>query len=220
MLIIFDWDGTLLDSTGKIIGCMREAAGRLNLPLPDEEAVRNIIGLGLGEGILMLYPSFTESDVAELKEMYSKCFVAADQRPCEFYPNVLATLERLQEGHSLAVATGKSRRGLSRVLGNLAMERNFVATRCADETASKPDPLMLKELLAETGFSAAEAVMVGDTEYDLEMAQRAGMASIGVAYGAHAVERLAKWDPVAILQNFDEIEAVLAQLSNAQVQFA
>jgi phosphoglycolate phosphatase len=168
----------------------------------------------------MLYPSFTESEVAALKEMYSRCFVSADQKPCEFYPNVLTTLEKLQGEHTLAVATGKSRRGLSRVLGNLAMERNFVATRCADETASKPDPLMLEELLAETGFSAADAVMVGDTEYDLEMAQRAGMASIGVAYGAHSVERLLKWDPIAVLQDFKEIEAVLLALNSARARSA
>ena len=211
MLIIFDWDGTLLDSTGKIIRCMREAAASLELPLPSEEAVRNIIGLGLKEAVLLLYPGFNEEQVVALTAAYSECFVRADQSPCEFYPNVLSSLDQLRaQGHQLAVATGKSRRGLSRVLGSLAMEDYFVATRCADETASKPDPLMLMQLLAETDTEAAQAVMVGDTEYDLEMAQRSGMASIGVAYGAHSVARLEKWMPRKIMQDFDEIHELIA----------
>lgn len=133
-------------------------------------------------------------------------FVEADQVPCEFYPNAVATLEALrEEGHQLAVATGKSRRGLQRVLQKLQMIDFFDASRCADETVSKPHPMMLEQLLEELGFQSSSAVMVGDTEFDLEMAARIGMRRIAVSYGAHDVERLRRHSPELIIDDLNQL---------------
>jgi len=212
MVVIFDWDGTLIDSAGKIIACMQQAARDATLVPPTDESVRNIIGLGLDIAIERLYPGEAERKRGEVREHYSRNFIAADQSPCSFFPGVSDLLASLQaKGARLAVATGKSRKGLSRVLGNLEMDTFFVATRCADETASKPDPLMLHELCEEFGIRPNEAIMVGDTEYDLEMAQRIAMPSVGVSYGAHAVERLARWRPLQVIDAFAELEGVLGR---------
>lgn len=213
MVIIFDWDGTLLDSADKIVACMRGAAVDCALEPPGAAAVRNIIGLELSRAIAQLFPSQTPLGVEGLRQAYARRFVEADRRPCSFFDGVAEGLQRLHgSGHRLCVATGKSRRGLDRVFSHLPEASLFCATRCADETASKPDPLMLHELCEELSCSPSEAVMVGDTEYDLEMAQRIGMASIGVAYGVHHPERLRRWAPRAVIGNFDEIDAALADI--------
>lgn len=212
MVVIFDWDGTLIDSAGKIIACMQQAARDAALAPPTDDQVRNIIGLGLDLAIARLYPDASQRQRDEVREHYSRNFIAADQTPCAFFPGVTDGLASLQErGAQLAVATGKSRKGLSRVLENLGMEAFFAATRCADETASKPDPLMLHELCEEFGIRPNEAIMVGDTEYDLEMAQRIAMPSVGVSYGAHAVERLRRWQPLQVIDAFAELDDVLTR---------
>ncbi len=212
MLAIFDWDGTLIDSTGKIILCMQQAAADAGVESRDDAAIRNIIGLGLSEAIRVMYPQEPQVVRADIRQHYSTRFVAADQTPCDFFPGVREALDRLQaSGVPLAVATGKSRQGLDRVLGNLGMSDYFQGTRCADETASKPDPLMLKQLCKEFNVSPKDAVLVGDTEYDLEMASRVGMPSVGVSYGAHAVERLAKWAPVQIMDDFCALLPLLSE---------
>lgn len=210
MLLIFDWDGTLIDSTGKIVRCMQAAIAEQNLPSLPDEAVRNIIGLGLPEALRTLFPAAQPGVLERLREDYARHFIAADQQPCAFFPGVKGTLDALRaRGCALAVATGKSRRGLDRVLANLGMSRYFEATRCADETRSKPHPQMLHELLSELGAGPDQALMVGDTEYDLAMANAAGMASVAVRYGAHAPERLAGHRPLATLERFDQLIAVL-----------
>lgn len=210
MVVIFDWDGTLIDSAGKIVACMQQAARDVDLRPPSDAEVRNIIGLGLDLAIHQLFPEASVTTRDALREHYSRNFIAADQTPCEFFPGVTELLASLMEqGATLAVATGKSRKGLSRVLGNSHMAHYFAATRCADETASKPDPLMLHELCEEFRIRPEEAVMVGDTEYDLEMAQRIAMPSVGVSYGAHAAERLVRWKPLQIIDAFKELEGVL-----------
>jgi phosphoglycolate phosphatase len=133
-------------------------------------------------------------------------FLAADQQPCAFFPGALETLEQLKiRGHRLAVATGKSRRGMQRVLGQLDMHDYFHASRCADETRSKPHPQMLHELLTELRADCADAVMIGDTEYDMAMARAAGMARIAVGFGAHAVERLLPYTPLLVLDNLQQL---------------
>ena len=212
MVVVFDWDGTLIDSAGKIIACMQQAARDAALVPPADESVRNIIGLGLDIAIERLYPDEAERKRDEVREHYSRNFIAADQIPCAFFPGVTDGLASLQaRGARLAVATGKSRKGLARVLENLGMEAFFAATRCADETASKPDPLMLQELCEEFGIRPDEAIMVGDTEYDLEMARRIAMPSVGVSYGAHAVERLTRWQPLQVIDAFAELDGVLTR---------
>ncbi|WP_101759415.1 HAD-IA family hydrolase [Oceanicoccus sp. KOV_DT_Chl] len=206
MLIIFDWDGTLIDSTAKIIGSMQLAIAELGLPPIADDAVKGIIGLGLPEAVATLYPGTDVARLDQLRSSYSQYFIAADRVPCHFYPDVERVLDHLRDkGHQLAVATGKSRNGLNRVLSNLQLTDYFDASRCADETASKPDPLMLHQLLAELNYDAGAAVMVGDTAFDLEMAANAGVASVGVSYGAHPVDRLLLHKPRRIIDRFEQL---------------
>lgn len=206
MLIIFDWDGTILDSTAKIVQCMQVAAlDCSHEPLPDA-AILAIIGLELTTAIGQLYPGLSAVEVAQVREAYSQRFVEADQRPCELFPGVELGLRLLRkDGHDLCVATGKSRRGLDRVFERSSVSGLFSASRCADETASKPHPLMLEELCYEFSTPARKALMVGDTAFDLEMAHRLGMPSVGVSYGAHPVAELVRWEPRAVIDRFDDL---------------
>lgn len=203
MIAIFDWDGTLMDSTGKIISCMQQAAERVGLEVLGDKIIANIIGLGLPEAVRTLYPQI-EADVAEqLRSSYAHIFIHEDTSPCDLFPGVDEGLQRLEAAQiPLAVATGKSRRGLDRMLAMLGWQQRFVVTRCADETASKPNPLMLQQILAASGKSAASAVMVGDTEYDLAMAAAIHMPSLGLVYGAHEAERLQAHNPALITDQF------------------
>ncbi|HEY7883437.1 MAG TPA: HAD-IA family hydrolase [Cellvibrionaceae bacterium] len=207
MLLVFDWDGTLSDSTGTIVTAMQRAADDLGWQVPEVDAVRNIIGLGLPEALQRLFVGIGDTDVARMRERYGAHYLALDQaNPAAFYPGVLDTLDSLRgDGYQLAVATGKSRQGLDRVFKAVQMENFFHASRCADETASKPDPLMLLELIEHFGADAERALMVGDTEYDMEMAERAGVHRIAVSYGAHAPERLAPFKPALCMDCFTEL---------------
>lgn len=207
MLYIFDWDGTLCDSTKTIISAMQIAAKECDLRPLQANEVKNIIGLGLPEAIEYLYPNEALASRGNLKQAYSKYFLEIDvENPSVFYPKVQETLEYLKSAnHKLAIATGKSRRGLNRILKNMGLENYFHATRCADETTSKPHPQMLEELLAHFNMPVKHSVMLGDTEYDMEMAQRIGMRRIAVSYGAHSVERLMAFEPVACMDCFSEL---------------
>lgn len=206
MFFIFDWDGTISDSAAKIVGCMQVAAAEVQLEVLSDDAIRNIIGLGLPEAIAALYPEESLAAREALKDAYANQFVQKDVKPSPFFPGVMDTLQALKaRGHILAVATGKSRRGLDRVLANLQLEDFFHSTRCADETASKPHPQMLNELLEEFSFSAEQAVMIGDTEYDMDMARAIGMPRIAVSYGAHHIDRLKPFDPVMCVDHFEHI---------------
>lgn len=206
MLVIFDWDGTLLNSLTKIAHSMQLAALDVGLEPCPEEKIRGIIGLGLPEAVATLYPELPAVPSQLLGERYSHHFLQKDATPCDFYPGVEDTLEALKaNGHHIAVATGKTRHGLDRVLGGLGLQSYFHATRCADETRSKPDPLMLSELLVELDYDVGDALMVGDTEFDLSMAARLGMRRIGVSYGAHPHERLSQHQPEAIVDNINEL---------------
>lgn len=197
-LVIFDWDGTLMDSAGRIVSCMQAAARDAEWCELSDDSVRNIIGLGLPEAIAMLCPGIGSEQAERLRQRYAYHFVEGDTTPMCFFSGVEEGLAALHAGpgQRLAVATGKSRRGLDRIFRESASGKWFHASRTADETLSKPHPRMLEELLAELGVSAGEAVMVGDTEYDLEMARAIGMDRIAVTWGVHAPERLAKSRPV------------------------
>lgn len=207
MLIVLDWDGTLVDSADRIVASMQAAAAEVGLAVPDGGAVRAIIGLGLPEAFAKLWPGIDPRAAELLRESYSRHFVAADRRqPAGFFPGVHETLEALRRsGCELAIATGKSRRGLERALGDLDLGDYFDASRCADETRSKPHPLMLEELLAETGRRREEAVMVGDTEFDLQMAAAAGVASVAVTWGVHERERLERCTPALVIDEFSAL---------------
>ncbi len=185
---------------------MQRAAEDAGLPVLDDDTIKNIIGLGLPEAIHALYPSIMSTQEEALRLHYVDHFVNDDAVPSPFFPGVMDTLENLRmQGHTLTVATGKSRKGLLRVWENLEMEAFFHGSRCADETASKPHPLMLEQLLEEFTVPAEEAVMVGDTEYDMAMAHALGMPRIAVSYGAHHIDRLKTFDPVLCVDEFGAI---------------
>lgn len=204
-MVIFDWDGTLCDSVEQIVRSVQGVARELGLPVPSEAAAANIIGLSLPRAMEVLFPEESPQRLEALISGYASNYVASAEVPTLF-PGALETLHELKgRGFELAVATGKSRRGLDRVLAALDLEGLFSATRCADETSSKPDPLMIAQLLDERSFSPEEVIMVGDTEYDLEMARNAGVASVGVSFGVHSVERLADHAPLAIIDTLPEL---------------
>ena len=208
MLVILDWDGTVCNSESRIVACMQRASERAGLPVLAPEAIRNIIGLGLPEVVAMLFPEASSEQRQQLRDFYSEEWLAARVDPVPLFDGVLATLDQLLgAGHQLAVATGKSRRGLEREFEEHGIRNLFAVSRCADETASKPDPRMLKEILEVTGSPVSDAVMVGDTEYDLNMAAAANMASIGVSYGVHSRERLHACGPHTIIDHFSELLA-------------
>lgn len=206
-LLIFDWDGTLVDSIGRIVTAMHLAADQCGLQRHSDEAVKGIIGLALPEAIGTLYPELVQGGhVEHFQSRYSDSYVAMDQQPSVFFPGVEDGLRAMREqGYQLAVATGKSRRGLQRILQATGWETFFDITRCADETASKPDPRMLHEILAHCGVPAEQALMIGDSSFDLLMAQRAGMDSVAVSYGAQTLAALQMHDPKLSINQFIEL---------------
>lgn len=206
MLVILDWDGTVCNSEARIVSCMQRASDRVGLPVLEPAAIGNIIGLGLPEAIASLFPEAHSEQRDRLRAYYAEEWQAARVEPVALFDGVLATLDQLLcAGHTLAVATGKSRRGLEREFEEHGIGHLFAASRCADETASKPDPRMLSELLVETGCDVRDAVMVGDTEYDLRMASAINMTSVGVSYGVHSRERLHECSPHQIIDHFAEL---------------
>ncbi|MBO3659953.1 HAD-IA family hydrolase [Acinetobacter variabilis] len=206
-LVIFDWDGTLFDSVGQIVSSLQFAAQQFQQPLTDADA-KSIIGLGLPEVAQRLFPTVPELH-ADILQAYSDHYVANSVEDA-WFDGVSEMLYALKdEGIKLAVATGKSRKGLDRVLKQTNSLELFHATRAASETRSKPDPLMLAEILAETGVKAYEAIMVGDTSYDLEMAMNIVMPSVGVAYGVHTPETLAQFNPLSIVNDVSSLHDFL-----------
>jgi phosphoglycolate phosphatase len=214
-LIVFDWDGTLIDSAAKIIFSMQAACDDLAVPIPNDEAIKNIIGLGLGEAISALFPAIELELREQIRQQYSARFISADQIPSPIFAGVEELLLEFKEmGFLLAVATGKSRKGLNRVFDQIAWHHMFHSSRCADETCSKPDPLMLHQLLTELEVDSRSALMVGDTEYDLRMAQAANVSAVGVTYGSHSEQRLRACNPIATIDQFTELKAVVLEWHN------
>jgi len=209
-LIVFDWDGTLMDSAAKIVRCFMQAASDVGLTSPEEAEVRNIIGLGLREALVALLPDTDEPLLHQVAERYREHFLNLDQTEMPLFPGVRDGLEEmLRQGYRLAIATGKARRGLDRVLEETVMTHLFAATRCADEAVSKPHPRMLQDVLAQTNIPSDRALMVGDTVYDLQMAHAVPVDSLAVSYGAHDRDRLLEQKPVACLDSFREVYAWL-----------
>lgn len=205
-LLIFDWDGTLADSVARIVESVRAAAHLLDLTPPDEPAIRGIIGLGLPEAIAALYPHLDADEVERYRQAYADHYLTLDEEPPPLFPGVAEGLETLREaGYRLAVATGKSRRGLQRVLAGHGWLDYFEITRCADESGSKPDPQMLHEILAHCDVAAERALMIGDAVFDLQMARNAGMDCVAVGYGAQPLERLRAFSPRREIMEFAEL---------------
>ncbi len=213
-LLIFDWDGTLCDSLSRVAFCIRCAAEEVGLPPPAEHEAREIVGLGLVDALEQLFPGIHREQILAMRDSYSRHFVIHDSDPSPFFDGVEETLVALKEqGYWLAVATGKSRKGLDRVLQARCLSDFFDGSRCADETAGKPDPRMINELLREFGVQPSESLMVGDTEFDMAMAVNAKTPRIAVSYGAHSKERLKQYQPLACMDRFNEIKNILSTYS-------
>ncbi|OLS62171.1 HAD-IA family hydrolase [Pseudomonas putida] len=211
-LLIFDWDGTLADSIGRIVEAMHASSERAGYALCSDEAVKGIIGLALPEAISTLYPHLVEAEVMAFRQHYADIYMALDDRPSPLFPGVVEALDGFRaEGYHLAVATGKARRGLDRVLKANGWENFFDITRAADETRGKPHPLMLEEILAHCQVPASRALMVGDSSFDLLMAQNAGMHSVAVGYGAMSLETLSVHQPQLSIEHFSQLPAWLAR---------
>lgn len=209
-LVIFDWDGTLMDSADKIVNCMQSAARQCDMPVPSYEEVGHIIGISLKPAIKQLFNISDDALAEQLVQAYKKAFIASDSTPCPLFEGVVLMLETLKKaGCTLAVATGKARRGLDRAWAQTNTGHFFSGSRTADEAESKPSPDMLLQLLGELGFTPEEAVMIGDTTYDMQMAKTIGMDRIGVSYGVHAQVHLEALAPVALVHSIKELERAL-----------
>jgi phosphoglycolate phosphatase len=183
-LIVFDWDGTILDSSSAIAQCIRRAAADMGLEVPDFERASHVIGLGLEDALRSAVPGLAPARYLEFVEAYRRHF-RASEASMQVFEGMRELVGELAARHTLAIATGKSRRGLERALDATALRPHFRASRCADETRPKPHPAMLRELMAQLGASPRETLMIGDTSHDLEMARAAGVDAIAVTYGAH-----------------------------------
>lgn len=205
-LLVFDWDGTLMDSEAKIVRCVQAAAAEAGVIDPGPRAIRHIIGLGLQEAIAALFPQQSTAQRTAIIDRYRAHFLDHDDTPMPLFPGVQEGLTALAEqGYLLAVATGKARRGLDRVLNETGTRSLFVATRCADEAFSKPHPQMLDDILSTTGMTAERSLMIGDTVYDMQMARNAGVAALGVGYGVHDPENLLSDGALAVLDSFPDV---------------
>jgi phosphoglycolate phosphatase len=201
-VIIFDWDGTLMDSIDKIVFCVKTAANDCQLPVPSTEAIRHIVGLSLDIAMAQLCPKATPDELIKMVNAYRHQYLTSEQYETPFYPGIKQWLSELKnQGYMLAVATGKGRTGLNRMLDKFDAHDLFRVTYCADQTASKPDPLMLIRILDDLNLDASQALMVGDTSYDLEMANNANIDCLGVSYGVHSKEILSKFNPIAIVDD-------------------
>lgn len=212
-LAVFDWDGTIMDSAARIVACFQAAADDIGVARPQPEKVRQMIGLDLSEAWQRIKPDEPQAVIDALVAGYRQHFLAKNGVSMPLYDGVAEGLQRLDEaGILLAVATGKSRRGLDRAFSELEFSPLFVASRCGDETFPKPHPQMLLELLEVTGVEASDAVMIGDTSYDMEMARSAGVPSVAVSYGVHAVSQLSPLATHGVVDSFSEvIDTVLSQ---------
>lgn len=208
-LLIFDWDGTVMDSVPRIVSCLSEAAKATGgLPDLDGHELKQVIGLSLERCYEVLYPEAPKSMYETWKGHYRDQFVDLNPVPHYLFDGVADTLTALKErGLKLAVATGKSRVGLDRAFGEAGIEALFDASRTADETASKPDPLMIVELLEELGVKPESALMIGDTSHDMKLAINAGVDAIAVSWGVHTKEELSSYSPVKVIEDIRELLA-------------
>ena len=198
-LIVFDWDGTLLDSAAAIVTAIQAASRDLGLPEPTDARARHVIGLGLGDALAHAVPELAPADYPRMVERYRHHYLAIDHE-LTLFPGVANLIRALSErGSRLGVATGKSRKGLDRALAHSDLGRYFDATRCADECHSKPHPQMLLEVMAAVGVAPERSLMVGDTTHDLQMAANAGVAALAVSFGAHPREVLLAHAPLACI---------------------
>ncbi|WP_232023491.1 HAD-IA family hydrolase [Thiomicrorhabdus aquaedulcis] len=209
-LVIFDWDGTLMDSEMRIVASIQAAAAHCGLPVLSHHESKQIIGLSLDKAILGLYPSASGEQVEQMSAAYSQHFLEeslVEMVPFSGAESLLFSLR--QQGVKLAVATGKSRRGLDQVLSQCGFGGYFDITRTPHESASKPDPLMLQQILMHLNIAVSDAVMVGDTSFDLQMAQSINMDAIALGHGVHELDVLAAFNPVVQCDDLHQLHAWL-----------
>jgi phosphoglycolate phosphatase len=209
-LVIFDWDGTLMDSISRIVSSMQSAARHCELIVPSKEEARSIIGLSLAVGIKKLFPALCDKGLDNMITQYKYQYLEGDTTPSPLFENSLNLLTALKsDQRKLAVATGKARPGLQRMFELTDTEHYFDASCCADEVLSKPAPDMLLRLLAELDISADQAVMIGDTSYDMQMAKSAGVDRIGITLGVDKRATLNEYQPVAVVDSISELQQLL-----------
>lgn len=208
-LVVFDWDGTLSDSTTIIAQAIQSACRDLGEPVPDDLAARYVIGLGLADAMRTIAPGLAVTRHAELAALYRDHYLGRED-DIPLFDGALELLEELANArHLLAVATGKTRAGLDRVLRKNGIADRFHATRCADEGQPKPHPDMLLNLMDRLSAAPHETLMIGDTTHDLELARNAGVASVAVSYGAHPTNELAQLGPLATVHSMAELRGWL-----------
>jgi phosphoglycolate phosphatase len=204
-LVVFDWDGTLMDSTALIVASIQAACAEVRVAVPSREAAAHVIGLSLADAMLTIAPGVDEETCQKLVNSYRVHYLARDHELVLFDGAIDALEDLRARGYQLAVATGKARRGLSRVLEQSGLGRLFEATRCADESFSKPHPAMLLELMDELSVAPERTIMIGDTTHDLQMARHAGTASLAMTYGAHPVAALESEQPLAMFGSMAQL---------------
>lgn len=208
--IVFDWDGTLMDSETQIVSCLHGALADMDVGPLDDATVKDVIGLGLREAVDKLVPGSDDVFLDGLVGAYRRHWFASQES--SLFEGVREMLDDVRaQGFLVGIATGKARRGLKRVLGQTGLDGYFHATRCSDETQSKPHPQMLLELMRELDVAPGETVMVGDTEYDMAMAVNAGVHRVAVSCGVHEEARLLRHDPLTCLQAVRDLPAWLEQ---------
>jgi phosphoglycolate phosphatase len=204
-LVVFDWDGTLFDSTALIVRCIQHACEDVGAPRPSDAQAAYVIGLGLTDALRYVAPDLPPERYPALGARYRHHYVAS-QHELSLFPGTLAMLHDLKaREHRIAVATGKGRRGLDDALSHSQLHGLFDSTRTADETASKPDPRMLVELMEEIGVAPERTLMIGDTTHDLQLARNAGTASVAVSFGAHEHESFAAFAPLHVAHSTREL---------------
>lgn len=209
-LIIFDWDGTLMDSIERIVSSVQAAAKSCLLNVPDNSQVSDIIGLSLPQAMKTLFPNINASDTAKLIEQYKYQFIEVNDTPMPLFTDTIPLLNALTQNNKiLAIATGKGREGLQRVLNQTNTGHYFQASRCAGEASSKPSPEMLLSLLEQLQIAKDRALMIGDSKYDLQMAKTAGIDSIGVTFGVHSRSQLSQYQPKATVDSLTELQGLL-----------
>jgi phosphoglycolate phosphatase len=203
-LLVFDWDGTIIDSASTIAACIQQASRELGLPVPSHVQASHVIGLGLRDALTSAVPDLPAERYPEFVDAYRKHFLARKDS-MQLFDGIRPLLESLAKTHQLAIATGKSRRGLDNDLAHHKLGGHFAASRCADETDPKPHPAMLLELMDELGAARDQSLMVGDTSHDMEMAKAAGVDALAVTYGAHAEATLRACGPRGVLSSVKEL---------------
>ncbi|HEY8219517.1 MAG TPA: HAD-IA family hydrolase [Methylobacter sp.] len=205
-LIIFDWDGTLIDSIDWIVHCLQTAGKQCGCGIPEAQAAKDVIGLSIRNACAKLFPGVDEQTLTQLIDCYQQTYLSRQLSRKDLFPGVYEMLVELkQTGYQLAVATGKTRRGLQEALQATDTEELFCITRCSDETASKPDPLMLHQIMQHTKAANDRSLMVGDSTHDLQMAMNAQISSIAVSCGAHPQDILQQYSPLMCLQQPAEL---------------